>query len=103
MKKTLEEIVKGWEFDSIIVHVVKPVRKDAIYTKGRIVGFKLAIWGGAHTIHKHGSEYDSRKWRKVREAKIHVQYDIADYGGSAHSDWIPESCLEFEIRETSTK
>lgn len=83
----------------IIVTVVKPVRKDSIYKTGKVTGYKSGLWGGGHKSWKNGffQSYCSLDQHWIKKPKVHVTYNIFEWGGKEHSDWIDVDNCTFEI------
>lgn len=108
---TWDRLIKLIGLERIVVIIKKPVREGAFYTQGELTGFKSGIFGGGHYNYKHGEphSFDSRRLRFIKPPKVHVTYNIGDYGGRQHSDWIDvENCLfsfdlETELTETYRK
>lgn len=96
MNLSVYDLVDLWKLKTIKVKVIKPIRTGDHYKHGSIIGFKCGIWGGGHFDYEKGSpmRFDSRRIHQLKEPKIHVQYNVYDFGGKVHSDWIPMSYLE---------
>ncbi len=96
-----DQLLTLWDFENIEVTVINPVRKDEVYKKGRLTGFKSGLYGGGHSRYKNGMphEYSSLKRRWIKPPKVHVTYSIFDFGGKEHSDWIDVDNCIFEIKK----
>jgi hypothetical protein len=83
----------------IIVTIINPVRKDPIYKKGRLAGFKAGLFGGGHYHYKNGvpMSYASTRRRWIKKPKVLVAYDIFTFGKSSHSDWVDVDNCTFDV------
>jgi hypothetical protein len=83
----------------VIVTLIKPLRQQEYYTKGRLTGFKSGLWGGGHYNYRNGvpMSFDSQRIRCIKKPKVHVTYDIFDFGGRMHSDWVDIDNCTFQI------
>ena len=87
----------------VIVTIVKPVRNGEYYKKGRLTGFKSGIWGGGHSRFKDGfsHSFDSSKQHWIKKPKVHVTYDIFNWGKRCYNDWVDVDNCTFEIIKTN--
>ncbi len=91
-----DELLIRWDFKNIVVIVINPVREGEIYKKGKITGFKAGLIGGGWKFKKGiRCSYDSSKQKFLKRPKVHVTYNIFDYFGKEHSDWIDVNNVEF--------
>jgi hypothetical protein len=83
----------------LVATIIEPVRKDPIYKKGKVMGFKPGIYGGGHYNYKEGvpMSFDSGRMRQIKKPKVLIEYNVFTYGGSSHCDWINVDNCEFEI------
>lgn len=98
------ELLAAMQLDKdIIVTITKPVRNGEPYTHGRLTGFKCGIFGGGHYNYKDGmpQSYDSTRRHFIKPPKVHVTYNIFQFGGKEHSDWIDVANCIFEINPCS--
>ncbi len=92
-----EELLKVWQLDNIIVTIKNPVRKEKavgdVYKTGRITGFKTGLWASRINKWQHGGPMHC-----IKKPKVHVTYNIFDWGGKEHSDWIDFDNCEFTLK-----
>ena len=109
-----EELLKMWQLDDIIVTIKEPLRKDEVYKKGRLTGFKSGLFGGGHYNFQRDKDlpnsrsvpmsFSSTRKHWIRKPKVHVTYNIFTWGlagGKEHSDWIDIDNCTFEFETTS--
>ena len=83
----------------VLVTLINPLRKEKIYKQGKLTGFKSGLYGGGHYKYKNGvpTAFDSRRIRCIKKPKVHVTYNIFEFGGREHSDWVDVDNCKFQI------
>jgi len=93
---TWDELHGMLNISNIRIELIKPLRNDSHHTVGSFAGFKSGLFGGGHSKFKNGiaHSYDSRKRHYIKRPMICIAYDIFDYGGKQHSDWVDiDNCI----------
>jgi hypothetical protein len=102
--KPFHDLVESVGLSNTVIRVVviNPIRKEEHYKEGRMTGFKSGLMGGGHYNYKNGipNSFDSRRIHWLKKPKVHVTYDIFEFHGREHSDWIDlDNCL-FKTQNT---
>lgn len=108
-----DELLKVSMLDDVEVEIINPIRKDpfrgdkeSVYKRGRLTGFKCGLFGGGNSDYRKPKDegfsiphsFDSRKMHYLKKPKVHVTYNIFDYGKKEHSDWVDVDNCIFRVK-----
>lgn len=111
MNYTKLQQLLGLDKKEIIATLIKPVRIEEIYKKGKVIGFKPGVYGGGHSNWKkdkqqkdgrgmsHAHSFSTFDMHWLKKPKVLIIYDIFTFGKSQHWDWVEVDNCTFEIEE----
>lgn len=100
------ELLTACQLDNVEVTIINPIRKSLHdeYKHGMMIGYKAGLIGGGFKVEKRdgeirGQHYSSTKRRWLKKPKVLVEYNVFNYGGRTHTDWIEVDNCTFEIKK----